>query len=163
MRKIIIISVFSIFIFSCATQKRCYEKYPPVVTIKDSCWVETIHDSVKVFVPYQNVVFDTTLNEIPVSLVFHHTSSKGSLHQTIDIKNGRITQKCIADSLELYIEFLKNYYHEQIKIVESHIKDCDKIHRTGYDYFCRWWFLITAILLLLILIYLAVKAYFKPL
>lgn len=149
-----------IILSSCSTQQRCARLYPQ--QIKDSVfqWVstETYCDSFKI--PYQELVFDTTADEIPKSLVIHHSQTKGHLTQTLNIKNGKITQRCVSDSLTEYIEFQRKTFHEKELRLQTQMIPCDKKHHTGWDSFCNYFTVISVSLLFIWYIVKVCRIYF---
>lgn len=79
---------------------------------------------------------------------------------TIKSVGNSIAFNCDADSLRAVIRGL-----EEKTIVKSEaitrFADCNKEHRTSFDGFTRWWFYITAGLLLLFIGFKVLKSYFK--
>ncbi len=131
-------SILLLFIFGCATQKRCNEKYPIIATQQDSSWTkdstairhDTIHDA------GEKVIIHDTI-KCP-GLEYHAKSTKGRITETIDIHNGKIDAKCKEDSLKLIVEakdrFIRSFNRESKTEVQ---KAPDYEHRaTKPDIFC---------------------------
>ena len=68
----------------------------------DSTYVieTTKWDTAIVYSPYEELLFDTTSNEIPPNVLIHHSEKKGNLNASFTIKNSKITFKCSEDSLK---------------------------------------------------------------
>lgn len=115
MTRIITLLLSILFLSGCITQQKCAERYPP--QISDSVIVQRhdsiviIHDTIQV--PYQELtIYDDS--PCPPSVVYHKSISSNGLTSSINIKDGKITTKCQADSLKVVVES-KNYYIETLK------------------------------------------------
>lgn len=94
----------------CATQKRCHGKWPTKDSV--SIVVER-HDSIVIkhdttYVPYQDIVFSDE-SPCPPQVNYSKSVKSNGLTSTVTIKDGKLTSKCIADSLKAVIES-KDYY-----------------------------------------------------
>ncbi len=139
MKNIFVLTIFvNLFLSSCLTEKRCNEKYPPQISDSVKTWItsECMYDTV--YVPYQELIFDTA-GVIPPSIVFHHTQNKGGLHQTIDIKAGHISVLCKEDSLKKIIEIQNKTIHEK----DSRKEVMTVAIRDGWYNFFKWSFWIS--------------------
>lgn len=150
--------VVAILLLGCATQKRCFEKFPPQTIDSIRTWVTYSCDSFPVYISYQELIFDTS-GIIPANIVFHHKQTSGSLTQTLDIVNGRIIQECHEDSLRRYIEYLKETIHEKesnVKIVKEF-----KLFDRWYLKPLIWWFVLSLVVIIgwLVMLYLKVKSF----
>lgn len=97
-----------VFLSSCVTQKACDRKFPPTdsfsVIYRDTIICE--YDTV--YVPYQELSFDTT-GMLPPTIVYHHSVKKSGLTASVDIKNGKLTVLCKEDSLKLVLEHERKF------------------------------------------------------
>ncbi len=130
---------------SCITQQRCLEKFPPQATT-----IEHTHDSIvtvidTVLVPYQELSFDAA-SPCPPAVVYHKTVSNGGLTSTVDIKDGKITQTCKADSIQAIVNAQKEYI---TKTIRNTLKPIDIPIRDSWYYFFRagFWILLFIVLL----------------
>lgn len=101
--------LFGIILFGiigCTTQKRCYEKFPPItfdsVIVKDS--VYAVHDTI--YTPYQELSFDTLIPCDP-KIVYVKEVKKGGLTGSVSIKGGKMSFECKSDSLQAVISRLE--------------------------------------------------------
>jgi hypothetical protein len=161
MRKILIFLFLASGLCSCVTQNRCNSKFP--LSEKDSTSTvvtyETYWDTINI--PREELSFDTS-GIVPLDIIFSHIERKGHLKQTLDIRNGKITQTCVSDSLSRYIEKLrasKTVY--QVKHITKMIP-CDREHRTKRDAFCLYFTGISLLLILIAFIAWLVRKYLKP-
>lgn len=88
MNKIALILILSLFLGSCATQRRCNLKFPPTST-RDSIYIEKIKN-VPVFVPGDTINVEVPINCPDQNLVDINTSK---LEQQIKILNGKLVSK----------------------------------------------------------------------
>lgn len=141
----LIISV-GVLLQSCITQQKCNDRYPPLT--KDSVYVveSWCYDTVLVPMPYEELSFDTS-GVVPNSLEFHHKQKKGHLTQTLDIKNGVIKQDCQEEAYQDTVMALRKNIRE-FKLLSSVSKPIVAYKTEWYDMLFRWWFLITALLLI---------------
>lgn len=101
-------TIVYIFLFisliGCVTQERCAERFPPRSSTNDTT-ITIIKDSIRhdtVYIPGMELVFGA---DIPCpDAVFHKTETKGHLTGSVNIKKGKVTFKCAADSLQAIIE-----------------------------------------------------------
>lgn len=106
-----------ILLVGCSASKRYARlilNHPELIQRTDSVitWVESRCDSAIVYVPYQDITFDTS-GVVPVSVVFHKAIRKNNLSGTVDISNGKLTFNCAEDSLREVIEYMTKEYHEK--------------------------------------------------
>lgn len=143
--------------YSCVTQQKCYEKYPPVQ-----------HDSVVTVVSYvDTVIYDTIV--IPAGVVSIHDTipcpeleynkevTKGGLKHTITISKGVINSTCKADSLVKVIDNLIKQKQTLISSKKAIIQEVKTNELTKFQSFlnvCGWLFWI---LLLLIAVSVLIK------
>ncbi len=104
--------VIAILFCSCVTQKRCAERFPPKTSDSIRTWITYSCDSFPVYVPYQELTFDTS-GIIPVTVNYHHTKREGALTGSVDINNGKLSFKCAEDSLRAVIEYMAKEFHEK--------------------------------------------------
>lgn len=123
--RILLLSI-SLLLFGCVTQQRCLEKFPPQVTT-----IEHTHDSIvtvidTVLVPFQELSFDTT-SPCPPQVVFNRTVTRSGLTTSVSIKDGKLSVKCTADSLQAIVNAQKEYItktiRETLKPIEITVKD----------------------------------------
>jgi hypothetical protein len=126
----IILGFLLLLIASCATQKRCFEKFPPQVITKDSIILKdtTIYVKQRIFIPGDSVLISDT---IPCPDVEYHKEAKSTLGKTtakVDISKGRLTVDCKVDSLNKIIDSLKvqlqtkEAYHKEVQVVEKPVE-----------------------------------------
>jgi len=78
---LIILIVFT----SCTSQKKCLEKYPPVVST-DSVYIEKVKE-IPVYLPGDSVFFETVITDCADQEILYEN---GTLKQTITILNGKL-------------------------------------------------------------------------
>lgn len=144
MRYIIILILFS----SCITQKRCNDKYPPLVSdsiitiIKDTVLHDTIY-----LEPEQLVFHDT----IPCP-DYHKTITHNHITSTVDIHKGILSVTCKEDSLQKVIDEKVKW----IKVLDKRnsVRVETKFIVNWYDIMCRW---LSAIFFLFIVGFISAK------
>jgi hypothetical protein len=80
-------------------------------------------------------------------------TNKGGLKSTVKTLGNGLIFECETDSLKARIQWLE---HNQTITEKSHTENtvqvpCELKHRNSFDGFCRWYFFITILLLLLLL------------
>jgi len=85
MRKILFLAVFSLFLTSCATQRRCSIKFP-VQSSRDSIYVEKLKE-VPIYLKGDTVKIDVPVNCPDQDIV---SIENGKLKQQIQILNGKL-------------------------------------------------------------------------
>lgn len=116
MRKLAYLIAICIGLYSCVTQQKCNERFPPVQ-----------HDSVVTIISYvDTVVYDTII--IPAGVVSVHDTVpcpeleynkevvKGGLKHTITISKGVINSTCKADSL---VKVIDNLIKQKVTLTRS--------------------------------------------
>lgn len=132
-------------ICSCATQKRCNERFPPKESVKDSIvYKEILRDTV-IYVKGEDILLIDTL-PCP-ELNFTHSETKNHLIQRITIKKGIIKAECKEDSLIKVTAKL----HDKLWIF-SHAKKDNTIIKEykdhWYDLPLIWYFAVSFPLIL---------------
>lgn len=75
----------------------------------------------------------------------------------------RVTTKSVGNVIVTETETKDTTLNAPVKLKEvfhyekQEVPVCDKVHRTGLDYFCRYWTLGTCVIMLLAAIILAVR------
>lgn len=142
------IFILSVMLFSsCGKwQSFCCSKCD--IQTKDSVWTktDTIVDHDTIPVPYKFVEMDTVF-DFSLCPPVHIVKKSNGVTGTLDISKGKVSLKCECDSSAIY----RDYYSRNTTInsqkVETKLKDCNKEHRSKIDHFCRWWSLISLILI----------------
>lgn len=141
-------------LFSCATEKRCTEKFPSTSTVKDSIItkVEVKYKDTTLYLPGEEI----KITEYIPCPDFQKEVKKGHLTASVKIKKGILTIDCAEDSLMTVNASLKQTL---IEVNNNHIKESQKppvkeyiVH--WYDIMCRW---ISIIFLLCLAIWIATK------
>lgn len=133
--------VLTLFFQSCSVEKWCNERYPPITS--DSSW--TIHDTITdtIYIPYEDVSFDTS-GVVPEGINFERTEVSNGLTLKVSINKGRIKADCKSDSLMVVLKSEREqHFNEKQKVKYL---PCEKEHRTKADVFCRWFTWITIII-----------------
>lgn len=160
MRIILICIVFSLFT-SCVTQKQrericagCALKVDSTDVKKDSSWVvkKIIHDTLLVTVAGPTVVIpgpcDSLCDKNGKLKKFSETTKKNGIteHLYTDVKHNELVEDCNADAIKKAYEdtlITANHLIQELKTKTSIVAPkCDKVHRTNFDYICRYWFFI---------------------
>lgn len=136
-----------VLLFGCVTQERCLEKFPPQVTT-----IEHTHDSIvtvrdTVLVPFQELVFDT-VSPCPPQVVYNRTVTLSGLTTSVSIKDGKLSVKCTADSLQAIVNAQREY---MTKTIRSTVKPIEIPVRDSWYYFFRAGFWILLMLFLLVI------------
>lgn len=87
-------------------QSRCNELFPAKENVKIVTHDSIIHTVDTLYVPYQELVF-ADASPCPPQVVYHKEVKKGGITSSVTIKDGVITQKCVADSLQKVIDIYK--------------------------------------------------------
>lgn len=132
---LLVILALVVLMSSCATQKRCNEKYPPQVS--DSTYTK---DSI-VFVPDTIIVPGETVvitDTIPCpDVVYHKEVKKNHSTAIVDINKGKLTVECKTDSLEKII-IKQNHIIETNRNRKEVSKPVIEYRTRFIDMLCRW-------------------------
>jgi hypothetical protein len=139
-------------------EKYCTAKDSVAYVYKDSIvFVDTT-----IQVPYivnEPIYLENPCSELCDSLgrlkKFHKTTSNKGLKSTVHSVGNSIVFKCETDSLKARIKWLEHYITTQSNTVTTKYVACTSPHQTKFTGFTFWWFLFTA---LLIVIYLGLRA-----
>lgn len=120
---IAIIAVLS----GCATQRRCFEKFPPQVITRDSIIQKdtTIYRDTAITIPGDTVVISEKIPCPDVKFSKSVKSQKGSVTASATLRGGVLHIECKADSLQVVIKNLETKirslekYHTEVKIVQA--------------------------------------------
>lgn len=113
MRLLLFLSI--VLFTSCVTQKRCAEKYPPEVSVKDSIIEKEVitYRDTTIIIPGDTVqIIDT----IPCpGIVYKKKATSKSGHTTIDVSidNGKLKVDCKTDSLQQVIDSLATIFKDR--------------------------------------------------
>jgi hypothetical protein len=153
--RILIAITIVVAISSCATKKRCFEKFELKT---DTVFVEKRIDSILIkdkIILKKDTVSKTDTLPCP-ELNYYNESKSGNLIQIIDIKKGVITATCLEDSLKRANDTLKitinNLIREKQSIESEKIKEISKFN--SFLIVCGWLFWI---LLLIIIVSILIK------
>lgn len=146
--KLISVVLLAILMSSCITQKRCYERYPPVtsetVIIRDT----TIYCIDTVLVPGREVAIHDTIS-CP-ELEYHKHVTSGHVTARVDIHAGKIDVDCNADSLQL---LLTRERRERVITKNKSSIAAPVIERRAYWYDVLIFRPVSAIVLLLLIVW----------
>lgn len=150
MRKLAYLIAICVGLYSCITQQKCYEKYPPVH-----------HDSIVTIISYvDTVVYDTII--IPAGVVSVHDTVpcpeleynkevvKGGLKHTITISKGVINSTCKADSL---VKVIDNLIKQKVTLINAkkiqtvEVKTNEITKFQSFLFVCGWLFWILLFLI----------------
>ena len=123
----------------------CKKHYPSASTDSTIIKYEVKYDTIRE--PSYVIVYDTIL-PLPNTFVLHHESNSGHSHQTVDIKDSKLSIKCNTDSLEKVIQTMSvniNHSSKQIVTVKEFVKH-------WYDNFLIWYFIISLLIIIVVLI-----------
>lgn len=137
-----------IYLSSCATQKRCYQRFPPQIITKDSVVIKdtTIYRDVAVQVPGDSVTIHDTIN-CP-GLNYEKEVQSGHMKAKVSIHDNQLKVDCKSDSFQLVIKDLKikiatlEKFHSEVKIVQAPPVIKYRMPALG------WWSLLGNLLLL---------------
>ncbi len=136
-----------VFLSGCITREKCNNKFPPTLSDSIRTWITSRCEYDTVFVPYQELVFDTT-GVIPDNIIFHKEIKENHLTGTIDIKGGQLKFKCAEDSLRAVIEYMaKDFNMYQMRVETRSI-----LIRDNWFYFWKYNAITVDILLLIIIL-----------
>lgn len=136
-----------VLLFGCVTQQKCLEKFPPQVTT-----IEHTHDSIvtvidTVLVPFQELVFDTA-SPCPPQVDYNRTVTRSGLTTSVTIKDGKLSVKCTADSLQAIVNAQREYI---TKTIRETLKPADISVRGTWYYIWRALALIFGGIVLLVI------------
>lgn len=123
---------------SCATRKKCFQKFPPQIEVRDSVVVKdsTVYVDVQVEVPGDSVTIYDTIPCPDVNYSFTKKSESGRTTATVKINNGRITVECKIDSLKAVIDSQA----VKIKTIERHRSETKVVQAPPViKYRAPWW------------------------
>jgi len=120
---IAIIAVLS----GCATQRRCFEKFPPQVITKDSIIQKdtTIYRDTTITIPGDTVIIEDSIPCPGVNIFRSLGSKNGRTTASVSIKDNRLRVDCKTDSLNMVIKNLTTKikslekYHSEVKIIQA--------------------------------------------
>lgn len=106
MNKFIWLLIAAFFISGCVTQKRCFEKFPPQLIVKDSIVYRdtTIYIDTTITIPGETIVLIDTL-PCPITGKYRAKGKRGSVD--VDIVNGVMTVKSTCDEYQHKISLMK--------------------------------------------------------
>lgn len=135
--KLFLILLFSLSLYSCVTQKRCMEKFPPSIdtTIKDSISIEKEYIDTIVYIPGDSIIIrDTIYCDEDNNVVYipqTRPSESGRANADISFDNGILNINFKCDSLEYeiekYKELTRHYKETQKTITKHHIQEKEVI------------------------------------
>lgn len=153
--KNLFIILIALSLGSCATQKRCNEKYPTVT--KDSIVYKEVIKDTTIYIENKSVEYRDTLfcDSLGIIKDFKKTFQSNGVKGTFEVKHNKVTIICETDSLKAQINYLQKIISTK---KQDTIVECKKEHRTKLDTFCRYF---TIIVLLILGARLAIKLYLK--
>lgn len=160
MKKLIIILLAIIALSSCVVTQKQRDKFcgncTQTAVTKDSVATKIKYKDTTIYVstPPTTATVESPCDSVGKLKDFKITETKNGIKTTIEGKGNKLIVTCKADSLEQVIkglnqEITKEHFKQETKIIT---KECNLEHRTGFDYFCRWFFYILAGLFVLRLI-----------
>lgn len=161
--RIILFLLICFSLASCSLKEICDKNFPPIPweTTKTDTVDRFVHDTL--YVPYQDVSFDTT-SPCPPSVNYRKEITSGRLTGIVDISEGRLRFTCKEDSLKMVIK--KKERH--IRTLQSRVdvpppKTIAAPIPWYYDFY-KWgfWTLLLIIALLLYMLYRLLKTKITP-
>ena len=152
MRQLILFVVTAVVLGSCATRKRCNEKFPPKVVIRDSTYETTEYKDTTIYTPADTVTLRDTIECDELGLVNMPERSVRSNQATVrlSIRNNRLQVEARCDSLKMELKKMKS-----IKIrerIHSEVKIKKEKYIPGFYQFTFWYFIVTGFVILILLI-----------
>lgn len=165
MKRLITIIILATTISSCVTQKRCNEKFPPnektetVIEYRDSI----IEVKVPVNIPGQVIYLASDLKCDSAGIVrdFKLKEKKGNVTAIVEVKDGKLTVECKTDSLEMEITHMAKVQNVYKSKVTELVHEIEKVRAPWYLEYLVWYFCISLIILLILLLYYAAKLKLK--
>jgi len=164
--KTILYILISLTLFSCVTEKKCSQKFPPQVITKDSIsYIEKVRDSI-VKTPPDSAKIKALLKCDSLGNVYIQTIEElklgNKVKPSIKIKDNYIYLDCLVDSGQVYLAWKEKFYSQNSSKIEQ--KPPVKVnYLTGFQWFQIYTARILLAILLLIIIYLYIKFKLKPL
>lgn len=144
MKKLLIILSFIFCLGSCITAKRCNDKFPPQIEVKDSIVIKDtiIYKDTIIVVPGAYIT-DTFL--IRDTLTFVDTIIKNNNTQLhLQVVKGRVVATCKADSLQIEINKLMKVITSRDRFLTT-LKYVPKIVIEQHIPKWCWWLLLYAV------------------
>ena len=164
----IVLFAILILMASCATQRRCAQRFPPQVVAQDSTSLEKIieYKDTIITTPGDSVFLHDTLPCPGVNYTKEVKSKSGRTTATATIRNNHLSVDCRTDSLELVINSLRREYNNSTRNItktitvanpaDAALKAENKRLRNRYN-----WLIIVIVLVVSLRIYFRLKN-FKP-
>lgn len=151
MNKIIILILFSLVVFSSCSRNFYCKRCPPVVkdsivqVVKDSI---VHHDSI-VYTPADTVTITDTVPCQDFKKEFHGDRS----YIKVVVKDSIMTAECICEAIETKLRWYEYWHKEILKSYHSELRTIyEKRLKTGFARFKDWWFYVTAIIIVFLVV-----------
>ena len=147
--KYILLAILTLFLASCATQRRCMYKHP-IQSLRDSVYIETVHN-IPVYLPGDTIKIESKIIDCPDQTILKFENDK--LKQDVRILNGKLISKITIKPDTIFVPVIETQtlVHE-IKVPQP-VKFIPKVYKLSF------WLVLTELFLLVGFIALRI---FKP-
>lgn len=161
MRTIITYIVYFFLLTSCVVTQKQRDKFcsicPQITIVKDSIVTKIERRDSIIYIstaPVTHTV-ESPCDSLGRLKKFTSSQTKNGITTTIKGENNKLIVTCEADSLKQIIKALneritKEHFKSETKLVD---KLCPKKHKSGFDSFTNWWFFITAVIIILFILF----------
>ena len=145
------ILLFSLLLTGCISRQKCADRYPPLVSQKDSTIIIVQTHTINVPIQGETIILTDTL---PCPDYFKEVKS-GVIKASVSIKKGLLKVECKTDSLNKVISY-KDSLIQNIS-VKTLVHTEYKYKNYWYLRPLIWYFIISLIVICLLLVYNKVK------
>lgn len=148
-----VLSMFLSVFSGCITQKKCSERFPIASFEKDSTTTTIKTRTVAVNIPGEKIEIHDT---IPCPYEYKKEVKKNNLTARVIISKGILKVDCISDSLQKLLE-VKDSIINRFRSEVKEPKEVTKFKEHWYTTPLIWYFIITLLIAIIILLYSRIK------